>query len=414
MDGRLIAGRYRLLESHAVGGMASVWRAVDESTGTEVAVKRLHPHLVADPEARERFLREGAAMGTVRHPNVVHILDAVVDDEPALVMELVPGKSLADLLADDRRFDEDEAAAIAADVADGLSAVHQRGIIHRDVKPGNVLIGDDGRARLTDFGIAQSLDDTTALTRADGVVGTLRYLAPERLAGEPADVATDVWGVGAILYEMIAGTPAFPHATLADRVSSASEPVERPRRVPPELWEIIRRCLEPDAKARFADAATLATALRELPGVPPALALAADPGAATELMTAIHEAPARPREPRPASAALLDDPIRTGRERLEGLLAALQGPRREPRLVGAILSAALVFLLAAAFLDGRQPAGATAPQPAPTATPTPVLIEQPLTLTPAADGAAPREEKPGDGSSKGNGGAKGKGKGRGG
>jgi serine/threonine protein kinase len=168
MDGRLIGGRYRLLESHAMGGMASVWRATDEQTGEIVAVKRLHPHLVASPEARERLLREASAMEAVRHPNVVGIRHAVAGDEPALVMEFVKGRSVAELAEEGHRFDEIEGLGIAAAVADGLAAVHERGIIHRDVKPANVLIGDDGVVRLSDFGIAVAVDDATALTAADG------------------------------------------------------------------------------------------------------------------------------------------------------------------------------------------------------------------------------------------------------
>ena len=229
MDGRLLGGRYRLLEAHAMGGMASVWRAHDERTGEVVAVKRLHPHLIADEGARERFRREAAAMEAIRHPNVVAVRDAVIDeDEPALVMDFVAGRSVAELAADGHAFDEAEALAVAASVADGLASVHEAGIVHRDLKPANVLIGDDGVARLSDFGIAVGLMDATALTADDGVIGTLRYLAPERLAGSPATPATDVWGLGTVLYEMLTGVAAFPETTLAARVEAAAAPVTRP------------------------------------------------------------------------------------------------------------------------------------------------------------------------------------------
>ncbi|MBA2300003.1 MAG: protein kinase, partial [Chloroflexi bacterium] len=130
MDGRLLGGRYRLLEAHAMGGMASVWRAHDERTGDVVAIKRLHPHLIADEGARERFRREAAAMEAIRHPNVVGVRDAVVDEnEPALVMDFVAGRSVAELAADGHRFEEAEALGVAAAVADGLEAVHERGIV---------------------------------------------------------------------------------------------------------------------------------------------------------------------------------------------------------------------------------------------------------------------------------------------
>ena len=182
MDGRLLGGRYRLLEAHAMGGMASVWRAHDERTGEVVAIKRLHPHLIEDEGARERFRREAAAMEAIRHPNVVAVRDAILDDdEPALVMDFVAGRSVAELAADGHRFDKRRPWASARrspTAGDGP----RPGIVHRDLKPANVLIGDDGVVRLSDFGIA--VDSwMRPPSRHDGVVGTLRYLAPERLAG---------------------------------------------------------------------------------------------------------------------------------------------------------------------------------------------------------------------------------------
>ena len=127
-----------------MGGMASVWRAHDERTGELVAIKRLHPHLIADEGARERFRREAAAMEAIRHPNVVAVRDAVVDaDEPALVMDFVAGRSVGELAADGHAFDEAEALRIAAAVADGLAAVHELGIVHRDLKPANIILASD-------------------------------------------------------------------------------------------------------------------------------------------------------------------------------------------------------------------------------------------------------------------------------
>lgn len=284
MDGRLLGGRFRLLESHAMGGMASVWRALDEETGEVVAVKRLHPHLVADADARERLLREASAMASIRHPNVVGIRGAVDGDEPALVMDLVDGRSVAEMATDGHIFAEPEALAIAAGLADGLAAAHGLGIVHRDVKPANVLIGEDGVARLSDFGIAVAPDDATGLTADDGVIGTLRYLAPERLAGEPATPATDVWGVGSVLYELVAGKPAFTAATLAERIETASRPAARPNGVAGSTWSVISNCLNSDPRDRFADGAALAAALHGLPGVPEPALLAVDPSDATEVI----------------------------------------------------------------------------------------------------------------------------------
>src|SRR6476646_4174292 len=180
MDERYVGGRYRLLEAHAMGGMASIWRAVDEASGVVVAVKRLHPYLVSDPIARERLTREATALRALRHPNVVAVRDLVDDPgDPALVLEFVPGRTAAEALSSDGRFPERDALAIAASIADALGAAHRRGLVHRDVKPANVLLGDDGRVRLADFGIAvDEVRHDAALTDDGSVVGTLRYLAP--------------------------------------------------------------------------------------------------------------------------------------------------------------------------------------------------------------------------------------------
>jgi serine/threonine-protein kinase len=265
--------------------MASVWRAHDERTGEVVAIKRLHPHLIEDEGARERFRREAAAMEAIRHPNVVAVRDAVLDeDEPALVMDFVAGRSIAEVAADGHKFDEAEALAVGAAAADGLAAVHERGIVHRDLKPANVLIGDDGVARLSDFGIAVGLMDATALTAEDGVVGTLRYLAPERLAGATATPATDVWGLGTDLYEMLTGVAAFPATTLQARVDAASTPVARPAGLADATWAVLARALTSDPTDRYRDGEAMAADLHRLPGVPAAVELPPDPSAPTEVI----------------------------------------------------------------------------------------------------------------------------------
>ncbi|MEO6207766.1 MAG: serine/threonine-protein kinase, partial [Candidatus Limnocylindrales bacterium] len=256
MDGRLIGGRYRLLEARAIGGSASVWRAIDERTGRAVAVKRLHPHLAGDEHAIERLRREATVMGAVEHPNVVPVRDIVVDaDGPAIVMDYIDGRSLAEHLTEDGPLAESEALRIATEVADGLAAAHANGLVHRDVKPANILLGSDGRARITDFGIATEIDrDGTALTAVDGVVGTMRYLAPERLAGEPAVPATDVWGLGVVLYEMLTGSVPYPATTIAERAGSALHVPERPASVTASTWAVIERALASDPSLRYAEA----------------------------------------------------------------------------------------------------------------------------------------------------------------
>ena len=425
MDGRLLGGRYRLLEAHAMGGMASVWRAHDERTGEVVAIKRLHPHLIEDESARERFRREAAAMEAIRHPNVVAVRDAILDeDEPALVMDFVAGRSVAELAVDGHRFDEAEALAVGAAVADGLGAVHERGIVHRDLKPANVLIGDDGVARLSDFGIAVGLKDATALTAEDGVVGTLRYLAPERLAGEPATPATDVWGLGTVLYEMLTGVAAFPATTLAKRVAAASTPVARPDGLENATWAVLARALASDPANRFPDGAAMAADLHRLPGVPAAVVIPPDPSAPTEVIAipvvASPAATPAPVTAVPAAAAasvasatpaaadppgIVPPPTVDAAPASAAALATL--PRRPSRsalamagIVGG-LTLALVVGMAAGSSPNDKPNAAAGAESTPTARPTATA-----TPTPAPEEA----DEDGDGNGKG----KGKGKGNGG
>ncbi len=409
MDGRLLGGRYRLLEAHAMGGMASVWRAHDERTGEVVAIKRLHPHLVEDEGARERFRREAAAMEAIRHPNVVAVRDAVLDeDEPALVMDFVAGRSVAELAADGHRFDEAEALAIGAAVADGLAAVHERGIVHRDLKPANVLIGDDGVARLSDFGIAVGLMDATALTADDGVVGTLRYLAPERLAGTTATPATDVWGLGTVLYEMLAGVAAFPATTLQARVAAASTPVARPDGLADATWAVLARALASDPGDRYADGSAMAIDLHRLPGVPVAVEVPPDPAAPTEVIAipvaaavaasaaplAIEPPPViePPPAPEPQMASVPPAPVLQRRPSRSAL--AMAG------VVGALTLALVVGMATAS--SPNDPANAAAG-----ASGTPAATTDPTAKpTPAAEEA----DEEGDGNGKGKGNGKGQGR----
>ena len=394
MDGRLLGGRYRLLEAHAMGGMASVWRAHDERADQIVAIKRLHPHLIADEGARERFRREASAMEAILHPNVVAVRDVIVDgDEPALVMDFVAGRSIAELAADDHRFDEAEALAIAAAVADGLAAVHERGIVHRDLKPANVLIGDDRVARLTDFGIATGLLDAPAITADDGVVGTLRYLAPERLAGLAATPATDVWGLGTVLYEMLTGVAAFPATTLTARVEAASAVMTRPAGLADPIWSVLARALASDPADRYPDGAAMAADLHRLPGVPAAVQAPADPSAPTELIALpLAAGPVLTGAPGPAETA----PATRRAPALPeaSASAASSAPSRPSR--GSMAMVGVVGALTLALLAAMAAAGPSADESssaAGTATASPAL-ESTMTPPPeeAAEEGAPAEE----------------------
>lgn len=215
--------------------MASVWLAHDERLGRPVAVKVISDTLAVDQQWLHRFEREARAAASVSHPHIVQVFDySVRGDQPYLVMEYVPGGSLADRLsASETHAQALDVEALAQALLDALAHIHDAGIVHRDVKPGNILLGTDGRARLTDFGIAQP-KDATQLTQTGLVLGTLKYLAPEVLQGKPATVASDLYAAGVVLRE--AAGADLPGA-LANLISTltAVTPEQRPTSAPAAL-----------------------------------------------------------------------------------------------------------------------------------------------------------------------------------
>ena len=262
MASDLVGGRYRLLERHAVGGMAALWRAKDERTGEIVALKRLHPFLITDSTARARLDREASALRSLDHHAIIRPRELIDDpDDPALVMDFAPGRSLAQRLASDSPIAPDEAIAVAGTIADALAVAHRAGIVHRDVKPANILVEDSGAVHLVDFGIA-SLDEAgdMTLTAARTVVGTPRYTAPERLAGARASPRTDVWALGAVLYEMLTGQPVQPGIDAATMLSTPAPNLVLDD-MPVELAAILRRALAHDPADRYADAGAFRDAL---------------------------------------------------------------------------------------------------------------------------------------------------------
>ncbi|MFD4523153.1 protein kinase [Streptomyces sp. NPDC058470] len=212
-EGRLIADRYRILDRIGRGGMATVWRAHDDLLGREVAVKKLHPqpHLDADELATlfERTRREARSTARISHPNVVVVHDVVEDEGlPIIVMEYVPSTTLADLIKAHGPVPPEEAARIGRGVLAALRAAHRAGVLHRDVKPANVLLANDGRVVLTDFGIAQATE-TSTLTRTGQLVGSIDFMAPERLVGGPPGPEADLWALGATLFQAVEGRSPF-------------------------------------------------------------------------------------------------------------------------------------------------------------------------------------------------------------
>jgi serine/threonine protein kinase len=237
-------GRYRLERPLGHGGMASVFAARDTGLDRAVAVKLLAENLADDKELRKRFLREARLAARLSHPNVVSVFDAgEYDGRPYIVMELVEGETLAER----GRVPLEEARALALQAARGLAHAHDAGLIHRDIKPGNLLVRVDGTLKIADFGIARAAE-TTALTKAGTVLGTAAYLAPEQALGEEVTPAADVYSLGAVLYELLTGRPPFEFDSLADLAEQqramAITPVrELAPQVPRDLEDLVMRCL---------------------------------------------------------------------------------------------------------------------------------------------------------------------------
>ena len=267
--GRVLDGRYRLDSLLARGGMASVWAAEDSLLARRVAVKTLHPELSVDDSLRARFRNEAIAVASLAHPDIVATYDTGEDDGVAyLVMELVDGPNLRVLLDRRGHLGIDETVRIAHGVAAALDHAHRNGIVHRDIKPANVLVPDHGPVKVTDFGIAKA-QGMTDLTRTGTVVGTARYLAPEQVQAAPVDARTDVYAVGLLLFEMLAGRPPFRGGTDMEAALArltTSPPRLRTLRpdVPPALEAITMRCLALEPAGRFPDARELLDALDEL------------------------------------------------------------------------------------------------------------------------------------------------------
>jgi serine/threonine-protein kinase len=265
--GETFSHRYRLVARVAGGGMGDVYRAHDLLLDRAVAVKVLQPGLAADPELVARFKAEARAAARLTHPNVVAVYDWGEESDRTyyMVMEFVPGTDLRDVLVGRGRLEAAQAAAIVASVCDALAAAHESGLVHRDVKPENVLIAPGGKVKVADFGIAAVVDSDR--TAPGGVIpGTLRYLAPEQAAGGHAGPAADIWAAGAMLYELVTGTP--PHqgsgAELLRR--RAEEPLASPSdQMPglsPDIDAIVARACAIDPRERWDDASDMAQALR--------------------------------------------------------------------------------------------------------------------------------------------------------
>ena len=261
--------RYERVSRIATGGMGEVWRARDTILGREVAVKVLKRELADDPTFRARFAAEARHAAGLHHPNIASVFDYGELDEghtPFLVMELVDGKPLSQLLVGGRPLDPEQARALVTQAADALGVAHEAGVVHRDVKPANLMVTDAGVVKITDFGIARAADQV-AITQTGEIIGTPHYLSPEQASGETATSASDVYALGVLLYECLAGQRPFvadtPVAIALAHIRDAAPPL--PGEIPTDLVEVTNRALAKDPADRYADGAAFAAALRETP-----------------------------------------------------------------------------------------------------------------------------------------------------
>jgi len=301
----LLAGRYELGERLGTGGMSTVLGAFDRRLERAVAVKLLAEHLADDPQFISRFRREALAAGRLVHPNIVQVFDFGLDEPSGrhyIVMELIRGHSGAEILRDRGALGVQETLAIVGQACRGLAYAHRHGVVHRDVKPGNLLRGEDAIVKLADFGIAKALSDESSITQVGSVVGTAAYLAPEQAAGEVVGPAADQYALGVVTYQFLSGRLPYEAQSLPELAFKQQRESPVPLdglvdEVSPQLAAAVDRALALDPRERFADADALRDALMDgARGIGPTAMTTRALEASTEATSVV--APRRPRAPR--------------------------------------------------------------------------------------------------------------------
>ena len=291
MSTGILVNRYELGDRLGYGGMSTVHRAVDRRLEREVAVKLLAEHLADDAQFVSRFRREALAAARLVHPNIVQVFDFGLDDSSGrhyIVMELIHGPSVAEILRDRGALPVAEALAIVAHACRGLDHAHRNGVVHRDIKPGNLLQSEDGLVKVADFGIAKTLADESSITQVGSVLGTAAYLSPEQAAGEEAGPRTDLYSLGVVTYQLLSGRLPYEAQSLTELALKQQR--ETPplldalnSEVPPQLALAVDRSLALDPRARYDSAETMHEALVDgARGVGPATTATRIAGPGTE------------------------------------------------------------------------------------------------------------------------------------
>jgi predicted Ser/Thr protein kinase len=279
-----LAGRYAIDEQVGIGGMGTVFSATDERLGRRVAVKLLKEELASDPKFIERFRREARAAAALSHPNVASVFDyGESDGRPFIVMELIDGRDLSRVMRDDGPLDEPRTRAIAAQIAVALGHAHSAGLVHRDVKPHNVIVTGDDRVKVTDFGIARATGEST-LTATGTILGTAQYISPEQASGESLGPPSDVYSLGIVLYEMLTGAVPFTgDSPVSVALRHVRDQVPAPSSIDPtipaEYDDLVAKATAKQPEDRFVDGADFAAALSGAAAVAPTTVVMTDPSA---------------------------------------------------------------------------------------------------------------------------------------
>ena len=264
--GQIVKERYEILEILGEGGMAFVYKARDMQLERFVAIKTLKPNYVNQETFVDRFKREAKTAANLNHPNIVQIFDWGIEEEPYFVMEYIEGNTLTSIIAKNRTISLSDILFIGAQVSSGLHAAHQKGLVHRDIKPGNIMITPDGKVKVTDFGIVSLQNEESDITKTGSVLGTASYISPEQAQGKPVSIESDLYSLGTVLYELITGRPPFSgDSPISTATKHLTEKPEKPslyrRDLPKGVENAILRLLEKASYDRFKSAEDLRATL---------------------------------------------------------------------------------------------------------------------------------------------------------